>query len=386
MTGSATGADGETKSPSQCHNGRRWDDHGGEHTPEWLPPQRPMGLVRFGNAGPNSSTRWQCRARGAKPIPAGGATDGMHIQPTRPSQQTEAEGKTRIKEMVKSARELQDAELEAKTRAAFLRAQGPNNEARPVGVSMDSALAGHGWVKASLLRDHQALATAQDKIAATQTLLREAAQRAEMARIAAATEPLNPDDMETQQFPPNLAALLAVCVQAKRNMAVDASAGTEWIAKLISGLRAAASRSSSSGVASVSAFINNWLWHTSFRTAATTATAGERTTRGHGLRRGCCGGREIAAGVQSRAPVQAHARRVARCRARCGFRPTRLAREIFLARSKDDHHRIRRLPAGPSHANCVGPANPRANPRASNHRQMTCESLRLFCRVANIVQ
>ena len=274
-----------------------------------------MFLVRFGNAGPNSSTRWQCRARGAKPIPAGGATDGLQIQPTGPSQQTEAEGKTRIKEMVKSARELHDAELEAKTRAAFLRARGPNKEARPVAVSLDSALAVLGWVKASLLHDHQALATAQDKVA----------QRAEMARIAAATEPLNPDDMETQQIPPNLAALLAVCVQAERNMAVDASAGTEWIAKLPFGLRAAASRSSASGVASVPAFINNWLRHTSFRTAAaTTATAGERTTRGHGLRQGCCGDREIAEGALSRAPVQAHARRVAGCRARNRLRPTRL--------------------------------------------------------------
>ena len=74
-------------------------------------------------------------------------------------------------------------------------------------------------------------------------------------------------------------------------------------------------------------FIGGWPWHTSCRTpaAATTATAGERTTRGHGLRRGCCGGREIADGVQSRAPVQAHARRVARCRARHGLRPTRLS-------------------------------------------------------------
>ena len=211
----------------------------------------------------------------------GGATDGLQIQPTGPSQQTEAEGKTRIKkleQMVKSARELHDAELEATTTAAFLRAQGPNNEARPVAVSLDSALAVLGWVKASLLRDHQALATAQDKVAATQTLSCEAPQRVDMARIAAATGPLNPDDMETQQIPPNLAALLAVCVQAKRNMAVDASAGTEWIAKLRFGLRAAASRSSSSGVASVPAFINNWLWHTSFRTAAaaTTATAGQR--------------------------------------------------------------------------------------------------------------
>ena len=52
------------------------------------------------------------------------------------------------------------------------------------------------------------MATAQDKVAATQTLLREAAQR--MARIAAATEPLNPDDTETQPFPPNMAALLAL--------------------------------------------------------------------------------------------------------------------------------------------------------------------------------
>ena len=40
--------------------------------------------------------------------------------------------------------------------------------------------------------------------------------------------------------------------QAEQDMAVDASAGTEWIAKLRSGLRAAASRSSSSGVAFVS--------------------------------------------------------------------------------------------------------------------------------------
>ena len=214
----------------------------------------------------------------------GRATDGLQIQPTGPSQQTEAEGKTRIKkleQMVKSARELQDTELEATTTAAFLRARGPNNEARPVAVSLDSALAVLGWVTASLLRDHPALATAQGKVAATQTLLGEAAQRAEMARIAAATEPLNPDNMETQQIPPNLAALLAVCVQAKRNMAVDASAGTEWIAKLPFGLRTATSRSSSSGVASVPAFINNWLRHTSCRTpaAAATATAGEHDQR-----------------------------------------------------------------------------------------------------------
>ena len=42
-------------------------------------------------------------------------------------------------------------------------------------------------------------------------------------------------------------------------------------------------------------FIGGWPWHTSFTTAgaATTATAGERTTRGHGLRRRCCGGREV---------------------------------------------------------------------------------------------
>ena len=108
-------------------------------------------------------------------------------------------------------------------------------------MSLDSTLAGLGWVKVSLLRDHQAMATAQDKVAATQTLLREAAQR--MARIAAATEPLNPDDMETQPFPPNLAALLFLIEQAERDMGADASADTEWIAKLRSGLRAAASRS-----------------------------------------------------------------------------------------------------------------------------------------------
>ena len=134
-----------------------------------------MGLVRFGNAGPNfvdkvampdmwreahSSTAGRSRV---PQIPEEGATDGLQIQPTGPSQQMAAEGKTRIKapeQIVKSARELHDAELEATTRAAFLRAQGPNNEARPVGVSMDSALAGLGWVKASLVRDHPALATA----------------------------------------------------------------------------------------------------------------------------------------------------------------------------------------------------------------------------------
>ena len=59
------------------------------------------------------------------------------------------------------ARELQDAELEATTTAACQRGQGVNNEG-PVGMSLDSALAGLGWVKASLLRDHQALATAQE--------------------------------------------------------------------------------------------------------------------------------------------------------------------------------------------------------------------------------
>ena len=109
-----------------------------------------------------------------------------------------------------------------------------SQDVRPVGVSLDSALARLGWVKASLLRDDQALATAQDKVAATQTLLGEAAQR--MARTAAATEPLNPDDMETQPFPPNLAALLFLIEQAERDMAADAPAGTEWITKLRSGL------------------------------------------------------------------------------------------------------------------------------------------------------
>ena len=104
-------------------------------------------------------------------------------------------------------------------------------------MSLDSALAGLGWVKASLLRDHQAMATAQDKVAATQTLLREATQR--MARIAAATEPLNPDTT----VPANMAALLALGEQTERAMTADASAGTEWIAKLRSRLRAAASRS-----------------------------------------------------------------------------------------------------------------------------------------------
>ena len=203
-----------------------------------------------------------------------------------------------------------------------------------------------------------------------------------MARIAAATEPLNPDDMETQQFPPNVAALLAACVQAKRNMAVDASAGTQWIAKLRFGLRAAASRSSSSGVASVPAFINNWLWHTSCRTpaAAATAPAGERTTTGHGLRRGCFGDREIVEGALSRAPVQAHARRVARCRARYELRPTRLGEGDHPGPSQG-----RSPPDRPSTSWTIS-RQPRVYPLASNHRQMTCESLRLFCRVANVVQ
>ena len=147
------------------------------------------------------------------------------------------------------------------------------------------------------------MATAQDKVAATQTLLREAAQR--MARIAAATEPLNPDDTETQPFPPNMAALLALGEQTERAMAADASAGTEWIAKLRSGLCAAASRSFIwSGTCLL--FIGGWPWHTSFTTAAaaTTATAGERTARGHGLRRGHCGGPEALAGHRKRAEAK----------------------------------------------------------------------------------
>ena len=87
-----------------------------------------------------------------------------------------------------------------------------------------------------------------------------------------------------------------------------------------------------SGNAAGPASSTRWQ-HTSFRTApaATTVTASERTTRGHVLRRGCCGGREApsgqrsrAGGVCSRAPVQAQARHVARCCTRCGLRSTRL--------------------------------------------------------------
>ena len=53
-------------------------------------------------------------------------------------------------------------------------------------------------------------------------------------------------------------------------------------------------------------FISVWPWHTSFRTAAaaTTAKAGERTTRGRGLRRGCYGGREALSGQRRRAEAK----------------------------------------------------------------------------------
>ena len=105
--------------------------------------------------------------------------------------------------------------------------------------------------------------------------------------------------------------------QAEQDMAADASAWIEGCSIEVSFIWA--------GVCLL--FIGGWPWHTSCRTpaAAATATAGERTTRRHSFRRGRCGDREIAEGVQSRAPVQAHARRVARCRARHGLRPTRLS-------------------------------------------------------------
>ena len=38
-----------------------------------------------------------------------------------------------------------------------------------------------------------------------------------------------------------------------------------------------------------------------------------------------------------------------------------MARELTQDRPKDDFHRIGRLPAGPSHANRVGPVYPRAS-------------------------
>ena len=108
-----------------------------------------------------------------------------------------------------------------------------------------------------------------------------------------------------------LAAHLAVSEQAEQDMAADASAWIEGCGIEVSFIWG--------GICLL--FIGSWPWHTSCRTpaAAATAPAGERTTTGHGLRRGCCVGREIADGVQS----EAHARRVARCRTRNRLRPRR---------------------------------------------------------------
>ena len=54
-------------------------------------------------------------------------------------------------------------------------------------------------------------------------------------------------------------------------------------------------------------------------------------------------GRGCVEAVKSRwRAVASSCRRVARCRARCELRPTRLAREIILARSKDDYNRVGR--------------------------------------------
>ena len=120
------------------------------------------------------------------------------------------------------------------------RTQGARAEARPVGASLDSALAGLERAKGQLQRDQQALAAAQARVQAALTAVQDAEQRVEQARLAAVTRPPVQED-ETQHVPHNLAGLLAMSEQAERELARDASTGAAWIAKLRTGLRAAAS-------------------------------------------------------------------------------------------------------------------------------------------------
>ena len=184
MTGSSTGADRraqESVTPS------RWTSRGRS---SWRAHARMAlsaatnGSLRFDCCRPNfvdkvampgmwrdahSSTAGCSRV---PKIPAGSVTDGLHSPPNGTSQQTAAEGKTRIKaleQMLKSAREPQDHGCTS-TRSKSKQRGTPS-------WRVPGQRAGLGWVKASLLRDHQAMATAQDKVAATQTLLREATQR-----------------------------------------------------------------------------------------------------------------------------------------------------------------------------------------------------------------
>ena len=220
MTWSATGADGETKSPSQCHSGRRWDES------SWRAHAR---------MAPSCSVQWVLSASGMlAQIRRQGGNNAAHVARSRSlrgARQTECtfsrqdllsrrkpRARRGSRRLVKTARELQDAELEAKTKAACLRA--PRNQ-----TTRHAQLACRWtarWLDTdgSRLRSfaiHQALATAQDKIAAHPNPARRSCTKGRdgphcSGHGAAET----PTTWRHSSFPPNLAALLG-CVRAGQN-------------------------------------------------------------------------------------------------------------------------------------------------------------------------
>ena len=213
---------GERKGPSHRLIERREDDHRGQHTPEWAPSAATNGSCALRECWPQLRRQGGNAAHVARSPQLNSwmlscTSDPCGGRDTRTAHSVDitfsARRWSRWSSLLANSR-TQSWKRRPRLLCCALKDQTTRH-------AMDSA----GWTRMGQGFAPSRSPSVGNSTVATQTLLREAAQ---MARIAAATEPLNPDDMETQQFPPNLAARLAVCEWAKLNMAVDAKAPL-WI-------------------------------------------------------------------------------------------------------------------------------------------------------------